>query len=58
MFRKRNEREQRLAAEIEKLRAEAGEPREEKPRQVTDTAFFLRIREMQTKGGAGTVPLC
>lgn len=60
MFKKRSERLTRLAEEIDKRRGETPdyEPSSEKPRRVNNTALFLRIHEMQRKGGAGNVPLC
>jgi hypothetical protein len=60
MLEKRKEHFDRLAEEIDRHREEAGEriEREEKPRRVDPTTLFLRMREMQQKGGATSVPLC
>ena len=61
MLRKRKEHFERLAQEIERQREEAGQERVERElpaRRVDNATLFLRMREMQKKGGATSVPLC
>jgi hypothetical protein len=60
MLDKRKEHFKRMAEEIERKREGQGDDEFSfgKANRVDNTTLFLRIREMQKKGGTGNVPLC